>query len=603
MATWDLTHLYLNDENLYEDLERVKLSAKEFENVYKGTFKDLKSKAFLVALDEYESISESIGRIGTYAYLKFASDSRNGGFLAKIQKELSLIEENLVFFELEFNQIDENRQNKIISKSKDKSFYLETLKDEKIHQLSILEEKLLLKKELVGSSAFSRLFDEHFSKLKFDFRGEKLSEEQILSKLYDSDREIRREASLSLGETLKANSHLLTYIFNMVKSDLAIDVDIRKYKSPEEIRHKDNQITQKSVDALVDTVCSNFDLVSNYYEVKREILGLEKLYDYDRYAPIDESEQSFSFESSKEIVLSAFKSFSEKFYEIAKMAFDDNWLDVYPRDYKRGGAFSHSAVPSAHPYVMLNHTDRRRDLFTLAHELGHLIHQYLSRDVGYINSDTPLTTSETASIFAEMLVFDYIKSNLNRKDLISLYATKLEDIYATLFRQTIFTTFERRVHSFSDEISSDDLNQIWFEENQKMFGDSLELSENYKYWWSYIPHFIHSPFYCYAYSYGQLLVLALYRSYKDSENKEEFIKKYIKFLSSGGSKSPKDLIKKFGFDIESSDFWQNGIDEVRAILGAFKSEVKEDFKAKGVLSGSSLDTEKLIDDIIKMAKD
>jgi oligoendopeptidase F len=232
-----------------------------------------------------------------------------------------------------------------------------------------------------------------------------------------------------------------------------------------------------------------------------------------------------------------------------------------------------------------------------------LIHQYLSREVGYLNSDTPLTTSETASIFAEMLVFDYIKNDLNRDELISLYAGKLEDIYATLYRQSIFTSFERRVHSKKDELNSDELNTIWFEENQKMFGDSLILSDGYKYWWSYIPHFIHSPFYCYAYSYGQLLVLALYRSYKDSDDKDKFIKKYIKFLSSGGSKSPKDLIGKFGFDIESSDFWQKGIEEIKTILNEFKSEVREDFKERGKLSNSSLDTNKMIDDIIKMTKE
>ncbi len=565
---WDLKALFNSEIELQEFMQKTLKDAKLFEHTYKDKIKELKTKEFLAVLDDYEMILDEVARCSTYAFLIFSTDANKGAFFAKYQKLVNECEDKLLFFELEFNHLDEEKQEKIISKAGIKTFYLQSLKKQKKHQLSLKEEKIMLKKELVSSSAFSRLFDEHLSRLKFKFDNKEISEEEVLSELYSADRNRRKEASISLSEGLSVHLNLLSYIFNMIKTDLKIDCEIRNYKNAEEPRHIDNKITQKSVDALIQTTCKNFEIVSEYYKIKANLLGVDKLYDYDRYAPI-EAENDYDFEKSKEIVLSAFKNFDERFYEIALKAFNENWIDVYPKENKRGGAFSHSAVPKAHPYILLNYTNKRRDLFTLAHELGHSIHQYLSKDVGYLSSDTPLTTAETASVFAEMIVFDYIKSNLKDKELISLYASKLEDIFATLFRQIIFTTFERRVHSQDGELSVEELNNIWYEENAKMFGDSVILSENYKIWWSYIPHFIHSPFYCYAYSYGQLLVLALYGLYKN-QKLNNFKDKYVEFLSLGGAKSPKELIKIFEFDIEDVEFWEIGIDEVKRILNEFK---------------------------------
>lgn len=571
---WDLTALYKSEEELNDSIQKSLKDAKLFEHTYKEKIKELKAKEFIKVLDEYEEIFEGVGRAITYAFLIFATDSTKGGFFAKYQKLANEIEEKLLFFELEFNLLDEKKQDKIINKSKTKAFYLKSLKEQKKHQLTLAEEKIMLKKDLVSSSAFSRLFDEHLSKLKFKLGDKEVSEEEVLSELYSSDRNKREEASISLSEGLKPHLNLLAYIFNMVKTDLKIDCDIRSYESVEAPRHISNKISQRSVDALIESTTKHFEIVNEYYKIKAKLLGYDKLYDYDRYAPIEGGENNYDFEKSKEIVLNAFKNFDERFYEIALKAFDEKWIDVYPKENKRGGAFSHGATPNTHPYVLLNHTDGRRDLFTLAHELGHAIHQYLSRDVGYLSADTPLTTAETASVFAEMIVFDYIKSNLKDKELISLYASKLEDIFATLFRQIIFTTFERRVHAKDGELSIEEFSEFWYEENAKMFGDSVELGENYKIWWSYIPHFIHSPFYCYAYSYGQLLVLALYGLYK-SEILDDFKDKYIEFLSSGGSKSPKELIELFKFDIEDVEFWEIGIDEVKTILNEFKDITKD----------------------------
>jgi oligoendopeptidase F len=565
---WDLGALYKNENDLDKDVQNVQEKAKSFESICKNRLKLLSATEFLEVLREYECISQTLGKFMTYAFLKFAADSSNGAFYAKYQDIYSQISEYLLFFELEFNRLAKAKQQEFIDATCKYKFYLISLQTQKPYQLSMKEERVLLKKDLTSSSAFSRLFDEHFSRLKFTFEGEKLSEEEILSKLHNPDREIRKKAALAFSKTLKEHQPLLGYIFNMVKTDLKIECDLRGYKSPESPRHMDNKISQKSVDALVKSAEGSFELVEKYYEKKAKLLGLKTLYDYDRYAPLEEIEQEYSFEKSKEIVLKAFEKFSPKMADIAQKAFEEGWIDVYPKENKRGGAFSHPATPDSHPYVLLNHTDRRRDLFTLAHELGHAIHQYLSRDVGYLGTDTPLTTSETASVFAEMLVFDYIKEDLSEKEKVSLYAGKLEDIFATLYRQINFTTFERAVHAHEGELSLEEFNTLWLRESKKMFGNSIKLTKQYEMWWSYIPHFIHSPFYCYSYSYGQLLVLALYGLYKSGKDKK-FVENYICFLSAGGSKSPKELIEKFNFNIESIDFWNIGISEVQKMLEEF----------------------------------
>ncbi len=566
---WDLNALYKSDDELDIDLDKAKIKAQNFEKMYKNGLKNLNPSEFLEAIREYEIISQILGKIMTYAFLKFATNSDNGPLYAKYQNEYANVSEFLLFFELEFNRLGKPKQKEFIDNSNGYTFYLQSLQEEKPYQLTAKEERILLKKSTTGGSAFSRLFDEHFSRLKFAYEGKKISEEEILSLLHNPDREVRKKASMAFSKGLKPHQPLLGYIYNMIKTDNKSDCELRNYSSPEQSRHMDNKISQTSVDALVDAAEESFDLVQDYYVKKAKLLGLDQLHDYDRYAPIETTEEVYSFEKSKTIVLKAFEKFSPKFACIAKKAFDEGWIDVMPYDGKRGGAFSHPATPDTHPYVLLNHTNRRRDLFTLAHELGHAIHQYLSRDVGYIASDTPLTTSETASVFAEMLVFDYIKDGLNEDEKMSLYAGKIEDIFATLYRQINFTTFERRVHGHDGELDLATFNKYWLEESKKMFGDSITLGKSYEMWWSYIPHFIHSPFYCYSYSYGQLLVLALYGLYKSGKC-ENFIEIYTAFLSAGGSKSPKVLIDKFGFDIDDREFWKIGIDEIRKLLKEFK---------------------------------
>ena len=631
---WNLGELFANEAEFGGAIDSAAAQARDFEAKFKDGLHALSAEEFLGALELYESISEQIGKIMSFAHLSFARDTSLGAQQAKTEQACNDISQSLLFFELEFNELDAAKQDEFIAGGGRFRYYLSLLKQRKAHQLSLPQETVLLKTSPVSGEAFSRLFDESMARMSFDFRGQKLGEEEILSLLHSSDREVRKDASASLSAVLEQNSHLLGYIYNMIKTDLKIRCELRGYDKAEAVMHEENQINIASVDALIAETERSFGLVGKFYAKKREILGYDALYDYDRYAPLGSDESEFSFEQAKQIVLAAFEKFSPKFKQIALIAFERNWIDAMPAQNKQSGAFSHSGSRDTHPFVLLNFTRKRRDVFTLAHELGHAIHQYLSYGVGYFNSFTPLTTAETASVFCEMLVFDYMRenfSNLNgsqnlksaasdgsqnfKRDasqeaqsgeipneravkhaasqgsagsceyaardtdtpsqtandktaLRAMLAAKIEDIFATLYRQIGFTTFERRVHASADELSVEQVSELWMEESRKMFAGELILQDHYKSWWSYIPHFVHTPFYCYSYAYAQLLVLALYGLYK-SGRLENFVQIYTEFLSSGGSDAPQKLVAKFGFDINKSEFWRIGIEQVATLVDEF----------------------------------
>jgi len=620
---WNLGELFANEAEFSAAVESAAAQARDFELKFKDKLHALSAEEFLGALELYEGISEQIGKIMSFAHLSFARDTSLGAQQAKTEQACNDISQSLLFFELEFNELDAAKQDEFIAGGGRFRYYLSLLKRRKAHQLSLPQESVLLKTSPVSGEAFSRLFDESMARMSFDFRGRKLGEEEILSLLHSSDREVRKDAAASLSAVLEQNSHLLGYIYNMIKTDLKIRCELRGYDKAEAVMHEENQINIASVDALIAEAERSFALVGKFYAKKREILGYDALYDYDRYAPLGGDESEFSFEQAKQIVLAAFEKFSPKFKQIALIAFERNWIDAMPAQNKQSGAFSHSGSRDTHPFVLLNFTRKRRDVFTLAHELGHAIHQYLSYGVGYFNSFTPLTTAETASVFCEMLVFDYMRenfSNLNgsqnfKRDasqeaqggeipneravkqaasqgsagsceyaardtdklsqtasdktaLRAMLAAKIEDIFATLYRQIGFTTFERRVHESADELSVEQVGELWMEESRKMFAGELILQDHYKSWWSYIPHFVHTPFYCYSYAYAQLLVLALYGLYK-SGRLENFVQIYTEFLSSGGSDAPQKLVAKFGFDINKSEFWRIGIEQVAALVDEF----------------------------------
>ena len=632
---WNLGELFANEAEFSGAIDSAAAQARDFELKFKDKLHVLSAEEFLGALELYESISEQIGKIMSFAHLSFARDTSLGAQQAKTEQACNDISQSLLFFELEFNELDTAKQDEFIAGGERFRYYLSLLKQRKAHQLSLPQESVLLKTSPVSGEAFSRLFDESMARMSFDFRGRKLGEEEILSLLHSSDREVRKDAAASLSAVLEQNSHLLGYIYNMIKTDLKIRCELRGYDKAEAVMHEENQINIASVDALIAEAERSFALVGKFYAKKREILGYDALYDYDRYAPLGGDESEFSFEQAKQIVLAAFEKFSPKFKQIALIAFEQNWIDAMPAQNKQSGAFSHSGSRDTHPFVLLNFTRKRRDVFTLAHELGHAIHQYLSYGVGYFNSFTPLTTAETASVFCEMLVFDYMRENFSnlsgsqnlksaaasdgsqnfKRDasqeaqggeipneravkhaasqdsagpselaasdtdtpsqtasdktaLRAMLAAKIEDIFATLYRQIGFTTFERRVHASADELSTGQIDELWLEESRKMFAGELILQDHYKSWWSYIPHFVHSPFYCYSYAYAQLLVLALYGLYK-SGRLENFVQIYTEFLSSGGSDAPQKLVAKFGFDINKSEFWRIGIEQVAALVDEF----------------------------------
>ncbi|MGH2327212.1 M3 family oligoendopeptidase [Campylobacter taeniopygiae] len=567
MIQWDLGILFQNEKELENYTSCCINETELFKKNYENKLESLTAQHFLNALKEYENLNLKLSKIITYAYLCFAKDTSKGSFYAKYEQECQKAKENLLFFELEFCTISENKTQEFITFCQDYHFYLTNLIKNKKYNLSQKEERVMLYMSNTGASAFGRLFDESMSSLKISFEEQELSEEEILSKLYDHDRKIRKKAAKKFTKALNKNINLLTFILNMVKTELKNICTLRGYEDAETPRHLKNQISKQSVDSLIKTTQKNFSLVERFYKKKKQILGYDTLKDYDRYAPIGK-ESNFSFEESKKIILEAFYDFSPIFGDIAKEAFEKGWIDVFPQDKKQGGAFSHSATPDSHPFILLNYTNKRRDLFTLAHELGHTIHQKLSYSVSFLNQDTPLTTAETASVFAEMLVFDYIKNKLKKEELIALYAAKIEDIFATLYRQINFTCFERRIHNHKHELSSEEISKIWMEESQKMFKESVDLTKNYALWWSYIPHFIHTPFYCYAYAYAQLLVLAFYGLYKRKE-KQNFKELYIKMLSLGGSVSPKELVSMFGFDIENENFWEIGMAEIKQMIDEF----------------------------------
>lgn len=589
---WNLTSLFQNQNELEKKTQELKKQAQNFQNTFQGKLEE----NFPKALEEYEEILENIGMIETYVFLLFAQDSALGDIYAKYEMRCNEIRNFILFFELEYCALDPKIWEKHRIEMPKYAHFLYNLTKAKPHQLTLSEERIALEFSPLGSAAFSRFFDEHFSQMRFKMkekegkgkqgRIKKIGEEEILSYLHSSSREIRKQAHKTFTKKIKKSAHFLTYVLNMIRKDLTINTKLRNYDKPESFRHLDNCATQKSVDSLIDVVKKHYILVEKYYFAKSELLGIKKLKDYDRYAPLGiESCDKIPYKEALKMVLESFSSFSAVFHDIAQKALKEGWVDSHPKDRKRGGAFSHGCVPNAHPYVLLNYTEGRRDVFTIAHEFGHMIHQELSKNQGYLNMDTPLTTAETASVFAEMLLFDNLKDKLPQKELLALYSGKIEDIFSTLFRQIAMTCFERRIHSHSEEMKTQEFNQIWREENQKMFGKSIKLTKKYDYWWSYIPHFIHSPFYCYAYSYGQLLVLALYGLYKkatEKGGKEEFVQKYINFLSMGGSRSPRDLVKEFGFDVEREDFWLIGIQEIEGMLEKFLDLKKqmEDIDAK-----------------------
>jgi len=570
---WDLTDLFPSVELLQDSLNAVMKTSESFAASYRGNLASITPSDFPAVLHELGAIQDEIGKAYTYAYLNWStdtSDAKRGALLQKVQEAYTQVSTQLIFFDLEWTQLDTEKTSKVLVLDEMAPFkhYLELLSIGKPHLLTELEERVMVEKHNTGRSAWNRFFDETLGDLKFTVGDETLTQQQILARLHDKDRTIRKDAAEAFTAGLKGAIRPLTFVFNTILADKALDDRLRNYPQWISSRNKSNEVADEDVEALIQAVQDGYKHVSRFYQIKQRLLGLDEMFEYDRYAPIGEADKFISWDEAKTMVLDSYRAFHPQMGDIAQLFFDNNWIDAALAPAKRGGAFSHGAVPSVHPYIMVNYTGKIRDVQTLAHELGHGIHQYLSRQQGVFQADTPLTTAETASVFGEMLVFKRLmNAETNPANRLAMLMGKIDDTIATVFRQVSMNRFEDAIHTkrrTSGELSTDDFCAAWMETQSPMFADSVSLTENYQWWWSYIPHFLHTPGYVYAYAFGELLVLALHAKYE--KEGDSFSEAYLDLLSAGGSDWPHELVGKLGVNLRDSKFWAQGVAAIGALV-------------------------------------
>lgn len=571
---WDLTDLYsgLDDPYIASDIAWCETEAAAINKGHYGKVAVLDAEKLLALVKRLENLDSILTKLGTFSFLNFTTQMANakaGALDQRIHELSSKCGTETVFFELEWNQIDEKQALTLLNSPSLAPYhhYLEAQRRYRPHQLTELEEKLLLEKEAVGRNAWTTLFSKILSDLKFGAKNR--SEEEVLTDLYHAERKVRQKAAAEMTEGLKKNNHILTHIFNTLAADKMITDRLRKHTSWISSMNLHNELQDTTVDTLIEAVTSRYDLVSRYYHVKRRMLGLDALKDYDRYAPLPSlPTQKIDWPTCQKTVLASFAAFSPQMAEIAEMFFSRRWVHAPVAAGKRGGAFAHPCIPEIHPYVLVNYTGNLRDVSTVAHELGHGIHQVLAAGQGHFNSDTPLPLAETASVFAELLVFtNQLELLDNDQERRAFICQKLESIFATVFRQTAMNRFEKLMHEErrqQGELSSEQLSRYWLSTQHAMFGDSVNLGEDYGIWWSYIPHFLATPGYVYSYAFGELLVLSLYGMYRTEG--ETFVQKYLHLLSAGGSQSPYDLLKPFNINLDSPIFWQTGLNVIEEML-------------------------------------
>jgi len=574
-VTWDLSDLYRSavDPKISSDLESTEAKARGFEKKYKPFFEKEGQHAALPLADllnDYKEIAVLLTRLGVFAQLSFAektNDPKTGAFMQKIQVALTDIQSHLLFFDVYWTKLDDQTASVLMSnpKLKDDRHFLEKMRAYAPYTLLEGEEKIMAIKSNTSGHAFSRLFDETMNNISFyieiDGQRVKKTEGEILSLFHSPNRSQRKMAAESLAEGLKLNTHLLSYIYNMILADHRSGLKIRHFSHPMDPMNLSNEIDLESVLNLIKSVKEAYPIAARYYRLKKKLLGLDKLYDYDRYTQIGEDETKIDFDECKAIVLSGYYGFSEEAGKIVEQFFTKRWIDAEVREGKQGGGFCCHTTPDLHPYILVNYTGNPRDVMTVAHELGHGLHQWLARKAGILETSAPLTMAETASVFGEMLIFEKIlEKEKNPKKRLGLLCGKIDDNFATVYRQIAMTDFELLVHETGikkGELPAETLSDFWVQANAQMYGDSVTLTENYRHGWKYIPHFIHSPFYCYAYAFAQLFVLSLYQKYKG--DKKSFIPKYFEMLSLGGSRKPETIAAMAGLDIREPNFWQSGI--------------------------------------------
>ena len=582
---WDLNDLFSahDDPPIEATLNDCHTRAEAFATRFRPVMEHpetLTAVTLLDALKELEVIYEALGRVGSYAGLLYAADTANPDYQnleQRVEQRSTEIRNLLLFFEIQWLKADDTIANRLIGDPtlRTYSHYLQSLRRFRPHTLTEPEEQIINEKDNTGRNAFGRLFSEMTSSLTFALEKDGKKEDQILSLLHEPDRILRRRAMSTLYEGLSQHGQVLTFIYDtLIQDHLTMD-HLRHYPQPMLQRHLFNEIDGAAVDTMIQVVESNYGLGRDYFELKARLLGLPSLALYDQYAPVGKEVRPFPYAQAQQVILEAFGAFTPAFREIASEFFAKHWIDAEVRKGKRGGAFCASPSPLLHPYILCNYTDNLRDVMTMAHELGHGLHGCLSRKQSYFNYDTPLTTAETASVFGEMLVFDYlVERQTDPQVQIALLAGKLEDIFATVFRQNVLTRFEEAAFAARKKrrLTPELLGTLWMEANGKYYGDAVEMPEGYRWGWSYIPHLIHSRFYCYSYVFGQLLVLALYRMYR--EEGKSFVPKYLGLLEAGGSESPEALLKPLGVDIHDPNFWQKGFEEIRQLIKRLEGRIE-----------------------------
>ncbi|MDQ1466010.1 MAG: oligoendopeptidase [Actinomycetota bacterium] len=536
---------------------------------YRGRIAECSTDEIVELVTLLASLSEIIGRASSYAGLRFATDTSDpprGALMMRVEERATAMSTQLVFFELEWAALDDPAADVHLADPRLEfaRHHLHSIRRYRPHLLTESEEIVLTEKNVTGASAWVRLFDELESAISLDLDGESVSLEAGLARLGSPDPETRRAAAEAVTAGLAPGLRTRAYVFNTLIADKAVDDRMRSFPSWIASRNLANEASDESVAALIEAVEGRYSIAQRWYRLKARLLGVERIRDYDRMASIASSEAEFGFSEARELVLDSYASFSPDLASIAQRFFEEQWIDAPVRPSKRPGAFCAYTVPSHHPYVLLNWTSRRRDVLTLAHELGHGLHAYLARPQGVFHQGTPLTLAETASVFGETVTFGRLLSATTEPgERLALLAENLEGQIATVFRQVAMNRFEDAVHRGrreQGELSIDDFNAHWVATQSAMLGDSVELTEGYHTWWSYIPHFIATPGYVYAYAYGQLLALAVYAQYE--ERGADFVPRYLELLAAGGSRPPEELGAIVGVDLADPAFWDRGLDIV-----------------------------------------
>ena len=576
LPVWDLADLYTGPDSpaLAADLASAEHRAEKFAAAHEGRLAALSSAALAAAITEYQAIEEVFGRVMSYAQLRFASDGTNsvfGQFYQSMSERITAISARLIFFTLELNKLDDA----LIAAHQSSpacamwSPWLRDLRVFRPHQLDDTVEKLLHDKEVTGRSAWHRLFDETVAGLRVTIDDEQLTVSDALNRLSSPDRALRQAAAAAIGTTFSANIRLFALITNTLIKDKETMDTWRHYPRAESSRNRGNMVEDEVVDALVAAVTANYGRLSHrYYALKARWLGLEKLQHWDRNAPLPgEDDSTIAWPEASARVLAAYGAFSPTLASVGQRFFDAPWIDAALRPGKSGGAFAHPTVPAVHPYLLLNYHGRTRDVMTLAHELGHGVHQILAAEQGYLQSGTPLTLAETASVFGEMLTFRALlaeQTDPARRRL--MLASKVEDMLNTVVRQTAFFRFEQLLHAErrSGELLPDRIGELWMQVQTESLGPAFQFTPDYHVFWSYVPHFVHTPFYVYAYAFGDCLVNALYAEYESGH--PEFEAKYLAMLRAGGTLRHRELLAPFGLDASDPQFWTRGLDVISGFI-------------------------------------